>query len=209
MASRERRVQVMAGLLAGLAGYVDASGFGATGGFFVSFMSGNSTRLGVGLVQGERSAALAGGLIACFVGGVIGGGVIGGGNDRRRPAVNLGIVAGLLAVSAASGGAGRPVLAACLMAVGMGAMNNVFERDGKVSIPLTYMTGTLVTFGQAVAGSLLGGERFGWVAPLTRWMGFVAGVLFGAWMYARFGLIDLWPAAVAAGVVAGVWVRRK
>ncbi len=196
-------MQVLAGVLAGLAGYVDASGFGATGGFFVSFMSGNSTRLGVGLVQGQWSAALAGGLIACFVGGVIGGALIGRGDDRRRPAVNLGIVAALLAGSAALGGAGRPVVAACLMAVGMGAMNNVFERDGKVSIPLTYMTGTLVKFGQAVAG----GARFGWVAPLTRWIGFVVGVLCGAWMYARFGLADLWPAAVGAGVLAGVWVK--
>lgn len=32
-------------------GYVDAVGFMMTGGFFVSFMSGNSTRLAVGLID--------------------------------------------------------------------------------------------------------------------------------------------------------------
>ncbi len=201
-------MQVLSAVLAGLAGYVDASGFGATGGFFVSFMSGNSTRMGVGAVQGDRDAALAGGLIACFVAGVIGGALVGRGDERHRPAANLGGVAILLAASAAFGGAGRPIVAACLMAVGMGAMNNVFERDGKVSIPLTYMTGTLVKFGQAAAISIAGHERWGWVAPLTRWMGFVAGVLFGAWMYARFGLVDLAPAAGVAGVLAWVWVER-
>ena len=38
--------------LSTLAGYVDATGFLMLGGFFVSFMSGNSTRLGVGLIEG-------------------------------------------------------------------------------------------------------------------------------------------------------------
>ncbi len=90
------------------------------------------------------------------------------------------------------------------MAVAMGGMNNVFERDGQVSIPLTYMTGSLVKFGQLVAASLLGGDRFGWVSYLILWVGFLAGVLSGAAMYARFGLADLWGAAVAAGVLAVV-----
>lgn len=34
-----------------LSGYVDATAFMATGGLFVSFMSGNSTRLSVSLVE--------------------------------------------------------------------------------------------------------------------------------------------------------------
>nr|WP_295670961.1 DUF1275 family protein [Sphingomonas sp.] len=46
-----------------MAGYVDAVGFLATGGYFVSFMSGNSTRLAVGIAQGAASAAITAGLI--------------------------------------------------------------------------------------------------------------------------------------------------
>ena len=42
--------------LSAVAGYVDAIGFLKLGGFFVSFMSGNSTRLGVGLATAHWSA---------------------------------------------------------------------------------------------------------------------------------------------------------
>ena len=195
---------MLAGVLAGLAGYVDASGFGATRGFFVSFMSGNSTRLGVGLVQGAESAVLAGSQIACFVGGVTGGALISHAADRRRPTVILGLVAVALAGSAAAGSAGRPFLAAGIMSVAMGAMNNVFERNGQVSIPLTYMTGSLVKLGQLVAAAVIGTDRFGWVSYLVLWAGFLTGVLCGAVMYERLGLDALWPAAVAAGVLAVV-----
>ena len=42
---------VLACALSALAGYVDGIGFIHLGGLFVSFMSGNSTRLGVSLAQ--------------------------------------------------------------------------------------------------------------------------------------------------------------
>ena len=42
-------IRLFAALLSGLAGFVDAIGFIKLGGFFVSFMSGNSTRLAVAL----------------------------------------------------------------------------------------------------------------------------------------------------------------
>ena len=43
--------------LSALAGYVDAIGFLHLGGLFVSFMSGNSTRMGVSLAEGNGRAA--------------------------------------------------------------------------------------------------------------------------------------------------------
>ena len=45
--------------LAALAGFVDAIAFTRLGGYFVSFMSGNSTRLGVGIGLADGTAALA------------------------------------------------------------------------------------------------------------------------------------------------------
>lgn len=53
MLRHDRRVRVLAACFSGVAGYVDAIGFLMTGGFFVSFMSGNSTRLGIGLAEGS------------------------------------------------------------------------------------------------------------------------------------------------------------
>ncbi len=60
-----------------LAGYVDANAFVHLGGYFVSFMSGNSTRLGVGLAQQSGAAATAGGLIALLWLGLVVGAVLG------------------------------------------------------------------------------------------------------------------------------------
>ena len=47
-----RRNIALACALSALAGYVDGIGFLHLGGLFVSFMSGNSTRMGVSLAQG-------------------------------------------------------------------------------------------------------------------------------------------------------------
>ena len=42
--------------LAGLAGFVDATGFLSAGGYFTSFMSGNTTRFGVDLATDPQMA---------------------------------------------------------------------------------------------------------------------------------------------------------
>ena len=69
----QRRNLALACALSALAGYVDGIGFLHLGGLFVSFMSGNSTRLGVNLAAGHWSnAAEAIGLIALFVIGAAG-----------------------------------------------------------------------------------------------------------------------------------------
>ena len=44
---------LLACALSALAGYVDGIGFLHLGGLFVSFMSGNSTRMGVSLADGQ------------------------------------------------------------------------------------------------------------------------------------------------------------
>ncbi len=85
-----------------LAGYVDASGFVALGGFFVSFMSGNSTRMAIGLAQGAGSAGIAAGLIGAFLFGVVLGALAGHAAQGRRRPVVLALVAALLAAGAAS-----------------------------------------------------------------------------------------------------------
>src|ERR1700686_953118 len=69
-----RRNVALACALSALAGYVDAIGFIHLGGLFVAFMSGNSTRMGVSLAEGQWwSAAKSLGLIALFVVGAAGG----------------------------------------------------------------------------------------------------------------------------------------
>jgi uncharacterized membrane protein YoaK (UPF0700 family) len=136
--------------LAGLAGLVDATGFVVAGGYFTSFMSGNTTRMGVELAARPAMALAPLGLIGCFLAGVI---------PRfagRHKRVLLGLVAGMLGCGAASLAGGWPVPFLALAATAMGLANNVFARDGEVTVGVTYMTGALVRFGQGIAGRIGG-----------------------------------------------------
>lgn len=142
--------------LAGLAGLVDATGFVVAGGYFTSFMSGNTTRMGVELVERPALALAPLGLIACFLTGVIGGALIGRRFRGRHKRVMLGLIAALLAGGAALLVTGLPIPFLATSAMAMGLANNVFARDGEVTVGVTYMTGALVRFGQGVAARLAG-----------------------------------------------------
>jgi uncharacterized membrane protein YoaK (UPF0700 family) len=198
----ERRVKILAAGLSALAGFVDATGFINLGGFFVSFMSGNTTRFAVGLAAGTSAAATALGLIASFVLGVMAGTLAGRRARRNRAASVLSLVAILLAASALCGGFGYLPGAAIAMALAMGAENAVFEREGEVHIGLTYMTGTLVKLGQHLLGALLGGDRWAWRSYFLLWLGLASGALIGALLHPWLGLGALWIAAAAAALFA-------
>src|SRR5207253_3805954 len=91
---------LLASMLSALAGYVDGIGFLHLGGLFVSFMSGNSTRMGVSLADGQWSGALdALGLIVLFVAGAAIGSLIVLGRSAHRQAVLLLVEALLLAAA--------------------------------------------------------------------------------------------------------------
>jgi len=197
---RKRDIAVAVGAAA-LAGFVDATGFLSLGGFFVSFMSGNSTRLAVGLAGIPAEALIAGRLIGCFVLGVIAGSLMGAAARRMRRPVVLLLVALLVAVGAMLAGT-SPDLAVLFVAAAMGAENTTFERDGEVSIGLTYMTGTLVKLGQRLAGAIMGGPKLAWGPYLMLWLGLVGGALAGASVWPLFGLSGLWIAVVGAVMLA-------
>ena len=199
MVRYEQRIKFLAAGLSALAGFVDATGFLKLGGFFVSFMSGNTTRFAVGLARGTNSAAIAGGLIATFVLGVIIGTLAGRFAGKRRPAIILGLVSVLLALAAGFGAAGFSTEAVVAMVLAMGAENAVFAHEGDVHIGLTYMTGTLVKLGQHIASAFLGGDRFAWWPYFLLWAGLAGGAIIGALVYPYFGLNSLW---FAAGIAA-------
>ena len=201
MVRYDRRTQALAVCLSALAGFVDAVAFINLGGFFVSFMSGNSTRLGVGLAQSAANSGVAFGLIATFVAGVVLGSLLGRRAGARRRVVVLAAVAVLLAIAAVLGALGLGRAAVVCMGLAMGAENAVFEEDGEVRIGLTYMTGTQVKVGQRVAGAMTGGPPFAWAPFLILWIGLVGGALAGASAYARLGLTALWIAAAAAAAL--------
>ena len=205
----DRNSRILASGLSALAGYVDAIGFIKLGGFFVSFMSGNSTRLGVGLAEGSMHAAVAAGLVGSFVAGVVCGSLVGHAAGAHRRMAILLCVAALLALAAGLGMAGLATGAVGAMALAMGAENAVFERDGEVQIGLTYMTGTLVKVGQRLAAMVLGGDRLAWRPYLLLWLGLIAGAVAGAAVYPHLGLNGLWIAAAAAALFAIIAAKAE
>jgi uncharacterized membrane protein YoaK (UPF0700 family) len=140
--------------LAGLAGLVDATGFVVAGGYFTSFMSGNTTRMGVDLSERPARALAPLGLIGCFLAGVIIGALTGRRVAGRHKRVLLGLVAGVLGLGVGALVAGWPAVFLALSAAAMGLANNVFARAGEVTVGVTYMTGALVRFGQGIAARI-------------------------------------------------------
>jgi uncharacterized membrane protein YoaK (UPF0700 family) len=203
-----RRDVALACALSALAGYVDSIGFLHLGGLFVSFMSGNSTRLGVSLAQGDwQNAADALGLIALFVIGAAAGSLIVLGRGGNRQALVLLVEAVLLAAAALCYALGQSNAAVAAVVLAMGLENAVFQIEGGAGLGLTYVTGALVKVGQLAATALKGGARWGWAPNLLLWAALVTGAVFGALAYHRFNLAAIWFAAGAALALSAISAR--
>ena len=200
-----RRNLALACVLSALAGYVDGIGFLHLGGLFVSFMSGNSTRLGVNLAEGHWSnAAEAIGLIALFVTGAGAGSLIVFTRSVHGQCWVLLAEASLLAAAALSHTLGAPALAVAAMVLAMGLENTVFQVEGGAGLGLTYMTGALVKVGQLAAAALTGGRRWAWLPNLLLWAAMVAGAAAGAYAYRWINLSAIWFAATGALALSGI-----
>lgn len=196
----------LACLLSSLAGFVDAIGFIHLGGLFVSFMSGNSTRLGVSLQEGHwREALETVGLIALFVAGAGAGNLIVLGRASYRKTWVL-LAEGLLLIGAAlSHGFGFSALSISLIVFAMGLENAVFFTGGAGGLGLTYITGALVRVGQLMALALRGGKRWEWLPSFFQWASLVIGSVLGAFAYRLYNLDAIWfGAALALMLCAGL-----
>ena len=208
-----RRNVALACALSALAGYVDAIGFLHLGGLFVSFMSGNSTRMGVSLAEGQwLHAAKALGLIALFVVGAGAGSLIVLGRGANRQPWLLLAEALLLAAAALCYAFGLSNVAVAAIVLAMGLENAVFQIDGGAGLGLTYVTGALVKVGQLVAAALTGGARWDWAPNLLLWAALATGSVCGALAYHWINLAAIWFAAAAAlalSAIVAVTVHRR
>ncbi len=197
---KPRRRLAMA--LAALAGFVDAAGYLSADRYFVSFMSGNTTRLGVELARHPSAALLPALLASAFVAGVVGGALLTGQLNRRYKSPLLLLVAALLAIAAALGGAGYSRAALLALAAAMGALNNSFQREGQVAVGLTYMTGALVKMGQGLAARLQHRVTEPWADWLKLWLALAAGATLGARTFETWPALTFWFAALLAALLA-------
>lgn len=206
--ARRLRLQVMRGrvglglvaALSVLAGMTDAIGLLALGDF-VSFMSGNTTRLAVAISEADLALVLRlSGAVLGFVAGNALGVLLARGLRRRAWPVLL-VVAALLAFAAAWPlPATFPALLAATLAMGM--INAVVEQVNGLPIGLTYVTGALSRFGRGLGRWLLGERRNGWRVQLVPWTGMLLGAALGAWLQQWLGLMALIGSGALASVLA-------
>ena len=194
--------------LAAMAGYVDAFGFITLAGNFVSFMTGNTTRLAVALGGSPASTSLLPGLITLvFVAGVMMGSIISHLCTRHRAAAVLSFLT-LCMLLAATLERSAPVYASILLAIGMGAANAVTNKSGDVQLGVTYMTGTLVKVGQRLAARLWGGPAASWQRPAVLWLSLLLGGIAGTLAHQLLGdagMIPLVLYSAALTVTAYAW----
>jgi uncharacterized membrane protein YoaK (UPF0700 family) len=203
-----RSTQIFAATLSATAGFVDAVGWLTSGGLFVSFMSGNVTKLGLGIAGHLDNVALGAALISSFVGGVVIGSLTGRAAGPRQRGTVLWLVTGMMVLAALGLEFGLLVPAVLVLAASMGAKNTVFAENGEVKIGLTYMTGALVRIGKRIATAIVGGDRFGWISPATLFLGMIIGATLGAMTQMAFGPRALWlaVAAMLALTLASRWL---
>lgn len=206
-----RKNLLLACALSGLAGYVDGIGFLHLGGLFVSFMSGNTTRLGIYASDADwAKVGEAATLIALFVVGAGAGSLIVQSRGKYRQPVLLLVEAVLLGLAALAHKLGSPELAVAAIVIAMGLENAYFQADGGGGLGLTYVTGALVKVGQLMASALTGGPRWGWVPSLLLWGALAAGALVGGLAYSRINLDAIWYAAgLALAISFALGLRRR
>jgi uncharacterized membrane protein YoaK (UPF0700 family) len=174
-------------VLAGLAGVLGATAFTHSAGYFVTFMTGNAQRAVLGYVRHDvRLSITAAVLMLCFVAGVVVASVF-----RRHfwvahphgPTVltTFSLVAATIVDVIDEGWEEAQLDFAPIMLVvfGVGALNTSFVKDGEVSVPLSYVTGTLVKMGQGIERHIAGGKASDWLGYFLLFASFIAGAAVG------------------------------
>lgn len=194
-------------LLTGAAGFIDAVGFIELGGYFVSFMSGNTTQGGTALVEGALPVfGLTMALVALFFVGSVIGAALAFSSPRWGPAAVSGAVFVGVGLTMALVLAGIPAnMAMLVLAASAGAQNAILPIRGTVRLGATFVTGTLYTAGQELALALQGKvPRWRWLQHLAIWFGLLGGAILGALVYRAIGIHALYlPIAVYAAFSIG------
>ncbi|MCV7350032.1 YoaK family protein [Mycobacterium parmense] len=174
-------------VLAVLAGVLGAISFTHSAGYFVVFMTGNAQRGVLGYFTHQTWAAVSAGLLmVAFVVGVVVASVC-----RRYFWVDHPHGPTMLTTFSLMAATVVDVLdegwqenfldfaPIMLMAFGTGALNTSFVKDGEVSVPLSYVTGTMVKMGQGIERHIAGGNASDWLGYFLLLASFVLGAAIG------------------------------
>ncbi|AME27339.1 hypothetical protein AXG89_26690 (plasmid) [Burkholderia sp. PAMC 26561] len=193
----------LAGGMAFLAGATDVYGFVELHGLYVSFMSGNTTMLGMLLGSHDfaRSVDIAM-LVGLFVLGAAGGEALFNISGNHRTAAVVSAVSAMLCIPVA-----QPHVASLAFVPAMGALNAALTKVNGMSVSLTYVTGALIKFGQGI-GNWVTGRRadLSWTLQAPLW----ASLLAGSCTAAALQHLDIhrpWPLPIIGSLLAMAALR--
>ncbi|AYF79349.1 DUF1275 domain-containing protein [Nocardia yunnanensis] len=213
----------LSAVLSVLAGFIGAAAYAHSEGYFVTFMTGNTERGILGHFAGDHTLAFgAAAIIVCFLAGVFVASICRRFWWNNHPHGATMLTTAALFVAAVTdyllGERSIGLLPILFVAFGMGAINTSFVKNGEVSVPVTYVTGTLVKFAQGVERHIAGGGGVrDWLGYAVQYVSFAMGAVIG-------GVVSLFvngpsmlnAAFVGSLLVAGYtwradirWVRRN
>jgi uncharacterized membrane protein YoaK (UPF0700 family) len=217
----------LATLLSCIAGMSDAIGFSQTG-EFVSFMSGNTTRMAIAFSIHDFSRGIR---LAMVIGLFICGNALGAivarlGRAHKREcllaysSLLLAISAGLPAVLGHADTLGLETLAGgaltldpnmtltslVLLIFATSAVNCTVDSVEGVGLSLTFVSGALAKIGRGLGNLLVGERRVDWAVQLAPWGGLVFGAVVGNLLDDRYGRHALWLPATLCLLLVGCFL---
>lgn len=174
-------------VLAGLAGLLGATAFTHSTGYFVTFMTGNAQRAVLGIfIDDPWLSVSAVTLLLVFLAGVLTASLAHRYFWPTRPhgalvLTTVALVAATVLDWTVCGGptAPLPFPPIALVTFGVGTLNTTFVKNGETSIPLSYVTGTVVKLGQGIERHLHGGHIGDWLGYFLLLASFMSGALLG------------------------------
>ncbi|MBW9117968.1 DUF1275 domain-containing protein [Rhizobium cauense] len=183
-------------LATALAGFVDAVGYAQLNRLYVSFMSGNSTHLGMVLASGQWGEAVsAGSVIVAFVTGSFMGTLLSDAVDKPLLAL---ISSEMLfcAIAAGMAAIGFGMCSMTVVAAIMGIQNVMHQSIANTDVGKGFITGALFGLGQAAAHAIRDRANLASASVnACSWLSFVGGVVCGAHSVGSLGV------ALSLGVV--------
>lgn len=206
---KPQRRLILGLLLTACAGFIDAIGFIELGGYYTSFMSGNTTQLGTSALGGAF-LLLPLGLIAMFFFGSLAGSLLALRSTRWGPSLVLAFVIATVGLTLGLMLGGVPPGSAMLiLAAGAGAQNATLPYTGGARLGTTFVSGTLFAAGQDLAGALAGTlPKWRWLQQLEVWAALLLGAIAGALTYGAAGIwAILVPGAIYLAMLVGFAVK--
>ncbi len=209
--SRENpsKPMLFASIATASAGFLDAIGYQQLNHLYVSFMSGNSTHLGMSFALGKWSDVLqAFYVISAFVVGSAMGTLISDALERPLLALVLSEIT-LCCVSAFLAAIGFDAPALLLVGLTMGMQNVMHQNVSGTDVGKGFITGALFGFGQAIAHAFK--NSVSWSHARVHgcsWISFITGVIGGTIFVSSVGVaVSLGLACVGLLAMTGLVIE--